>query len=112
MKSDSVNEEQIKEGAPFAALSYILFLWVFSFIWRKNNKFALYHAKQGLALFILEIAYWILSLVPFLGNIFRWFYPLSFLIFVGISFYGIYGALTAKFIKIPFITNFAQKLVL
>ena len=104
-----ISEEEIREGAGFAALSYIFFLWILVFLFKKDNKFAHYHAKQGLVLFIIEIAV-VASLffLPFLGIL---IYYLGMPVFVLCSLYGIYSSLTGKLSKIPGVSNVASKLV-
>ena len=37
-----LTDKEIKEGAPFAALSYVFFLWIFTFIFKKEK----YHAYE------------------------------------------------------------------
>lgn len=44
-----------KTGKIFAALSYFSFLFVLPYFFRKDDKFAAFHAKQGMTLFIAGI---------------------------------------------------------
>jgi len=62
-----------------AFLTYLLLIigWLFVFIFRRNDKFAMYHTKQSVILVIAAIvvplawatAGWIISWIPFIGFI-------------------------------------------
>jgi len=109
MEELKLEEQEIKEGAPFAAISYVLFLWLITFILKKDNKFAHYHAKQGLVIFIGEVIFFFFSLVPIIGFL---FYIIGLIIFLGVSLYGIYTSLTGRLCRIPIVTDIASKLVI
>jgi fumarate reductase subunit D len=108
MEEIKLTEEEIKDGAPFAALSYVFFLWILTFIWKKDNRFAHFHAKQGIAVFIGEIVCGVLSLVPLLGKV---FYAIGLVIFLFVSLYGIYYSLTGRMIRIPIISSISDKFI-
>jgi uncharacterized membrane protein len=105
---DEMTVEEVKEGAPFAALSYVFFLWILTFMFSKGNRFAHFHAKQGIAIFIGEIAFGVLSLLPLIGKL---FYVVGLVLFLSMSLYGIYSALTGKMVRMPFISSIADKFV-
>ncbi|MBI5144164.1 MAG: zinc ribbon domain-containing protein, partial [Candidatus Omnitrophica bacterium] len=48
------NDKEVLEGKPFAILSYLWILCLVPLILKKENRFAMFHAKQGLVLFIGE----------------------------------------------------------
>jgi len=102
------SEEEIREGAAMAAISYVSFLWLIAFILKKDNKFTHYHARQGLVIFILEILCFFFLTIPLLGIL---FYKIGCIILVIFSLYGVYSSLTGKLCKIPLVTNIASKLV-
>lgn len=104
-----IPEQEIKEGVPFAALSYVLFLWILGFILKKENRFLHYHAKQGLVLFIIETVFTILVLLGLVGSILK---IIGVLLFLAISLYGVYSALTGRVCKIPFVSRVAAKLII
>lgn len=108
LKQEHLDEREIREGAPFAAVSYILFLWLLAFILKKDNKFSHYHARQGLVLFIGEI---ISLFLPALGIIGYFLFKLSWLLFLIFSLYGVYSSLTGKLCRIPVVTKVASKLI-
>ncbi|MCP4651998.1 MAG: hypothetical protein GY858_01260 [Candidatus Omnitrophica bacterium] len=103
------SQEEIKEGAPFAALSYVFFLWIFAFTYKKNNNFALFHARQGLVLFFLKLFCLVAPVLPFIS---RGLSNVAMLVLVAASFYGVYNALTGKSKQIPLVTKIAAKLVI
>lgn len=102
-------EKQIQEGKFFAIISYIIFLCVVSLILKKDNKFTLYHAKQGLVLFVFEVVACILTIIPILGFIVRVVGIVGFSI---ISLWGILQALMGGYCRIPVISKIADKIVL
>jgi uncharacterized membrane protein len=109
MEDLKLTEEEIKDGAPFAALSYVFFLWILSFILKKENRFAHFHAKQGVAIFIGEVVFGVLALLPLIGKV---FYVIGLLLFLCLSLYGIYYALTGKTVRMPVVSNIADKFVI
>lgn len=59
---DSTNKftkKDIEDGKTMAILSYIIPL--IPFFTEKNNKYVVYHAKQGMNLFVISIAYAIIN---------------------------------------------------
>ena len=57
----------------FAILSYISVLSLIPFFFRRNDEYAMYHARQGLVLLIYSAAADLLSNIPFIGWIFTVF---------------------------------------
>lgn len=102
-------DKEILEGKMFAVIGYISILCVLTLILKKENKFALFHGKQGLVLFLGEIACWVVAIIPFLGWIIS---SLLTLVFILVSLYGILQALEGKYTKIPIVSDFADKIVL
>ena len=47
-------KEDIEENKTMAILAYII--WLIPFLGAKDSKYAMYHAKQGLVLFIVAVA--------------------------------------------------------
>jgi len=102
-------EKEIQEGKFFAVISYISFLCVIALILKKHNRFALYHAKQGLVIFVFEVVAFILSIIPLLGWLIR---IAGFLIFSIASLWGILRAFSGNDARIPVVTNIAHKISL
>ena len=101
--------EEVKEGKFFAVISYISFFCIISLLLKKDNKFALYHAKLGLVLFVFEVAAFLLSIIPFLGGLLRILGPL---IFGLVSIWGILQALQGKCPRLPVVSDIADNIVL
>jgi len=109
MQELKLSEDEIKQGAPLAAISYIFFLWLIAFILKGDNQFTHYHARQGLVIFIGEAICFFIFLIPLVGFL---LYKIIFLIFFIVSLYGIYSSLTGRLCRIPLITGIASKLVI
>ena len=75
---------------------------------KKNNKFAMYHAKQSLVLFIVYIIGWIiLAFVPVLG----WaLMPVWWILMLIMTIIGIINSLTGKEKPLPLIGKYAKKI--
>lgn len=53
--SELFEKKDIEAGKTMGILSYIGFLVLIPYFAEKNNKYVIYHAKQGLNLFVCEI---------------------------------------------------------
>ena len=100
-------DNETKEGKIYALMGYLSILCLIPLTLKKDNKFALYHAKQGLVLFIAELALIIIGILPFVG----WLISMlgSFLCAL-ISIYGLIEALMGIYVKLPFISYIASKI--
>ncbi len=103
------DNREIQEGKFFAVISYISFLCILTLLLKKENKFALYHAKQGLVIFVFEVAGLILSAIPILGWLIT---GLGAAIFTLLALWGVLQALMGKYNRFPLISNIADKIVL
>lgn len=104
------NEERtIEEGKFFAVISYISFLCVVSLLLKRDNKFALFHAKQGLVLFVVEVITFIFSIIPVLGWLLG---AAGVVLFILISLWGIAQALLGNYNRLPLLSDIADKIVL
>ena len=89
-----------------AILSYLGILFLVPLLTRKDNAFAQFHAKQGLVLFIAEVATMMIAWIPFLG----WFVGMiCWIIWVILSIIGIVNVLNGKQVPLPIIGKFAQR---
>lgn len=65
--------QKIDDKKIFSILSYISILCLIPLLTKKDDPFIFFHAKQGLVLFIAEIAWYIINRIIagiFLGNIY------------------------------------------
>ena len=91
----------------FAIISYISFFCILTLILKKESKFDLYHAKQGLVIFVFEVVAFILSIIPLLGWLIRIF---GLIVFTLASLWGILQVLSNKYGRIPLISEIADKI--
>ena len=104
------SSKELEEGKVFAFLG--VFLTIIGFIIvllaKKDNKYALYYAKQGLVLFIAWVIIAILgSIIPIIG----WFIilPIGYLLMFILWIIGIVYSLSGEEKPIPLIGQFADK---
>ncbi len=104
---EEADQKDVREGRFFAVISYISFFCVVSLILKKENKFAVYHAKQGLVLFVFEVVAFILSMIPLLGWLIRVF---GLLLFLLLSLWGVVNSLNGNYSRIPLISRIADNI--
>ncbi len=109
-----MNNEEIKdvdkvvqEGKLFAVFSYISILCFVPLFLKKDNRFAYFHAKQGLVVFIGEVLAAIFSKVPFFGPLIQW---VSIATFSLVSIIGIIQVLMGQYWKMPYVYPIAEKI--
>jgi len=103
----TAGEKEVKDGKIFAVISYWLFLCILPFIMKKDNAFAVFHAKQGLILFLFFVAAFIGGNLPFLGY-FIW--RACALAYSVIALWGSVQALMGNYSRIPVVFGIAQKI--
>ena len=89
-----------------AILSYIGILFLVPLLVCKDNAFAQFHAKQGLVLFIAEVATMFIAWIPILGWIAGF---VCYIMWVVLSIVGILNVLGGKQTPLPVIGGFAKK---
>lgn len=110
MNQPQVQDElEIKDGKIFAVLAYLSILCIIPLILKKENRFALFHGRQGLVLFIAEVTAFILGVLPIIGPVI--FQSATFL-FGAVSVWCIIQVLRGGYLKIPLVSNIAEKIVL
>ena len=87
-KDASSTDPQILEGKVFAILSYLSILCIIPLVLKKDNAFVLKHGKQGLILFLGEVAIFIIHII--LG---LWILRLGMFVLGVLSFVGLIAAL-------------------
>ena len=93
--------KDIQENKALAAISYIWILFFIPMFAKKDSQFAQFHARQGLALFVLSIVIYFASMIPFLGwFVISWFGSLILLVFF---IMGLINALSGKCAELPWI---------
>jgi uncharacterized membrane protein len=100
-------DKEIEEGKIFAIAAYWAFLCILPFILKKDNKFAVYHGKQGLVLFIFLAGGFLFNIIPFLGQI---IWRLVVFAYIALSLLGTLQALKGTCGHLPVISNLAKKI--
>lgn len=95
------DQKDIEDNKIFAVLAYIGILVLVPFLAKKDSKFAMFHAKQGLVLLIGWVIGWLLSFV-FIGFILD-------IVLIVFSIWGIVNAATGKYTKLPLVGDLAEK---
>ncbi len=93
-------DPEIVKGKFFAAIGYISFLCFVPLLLKRDNKFAQFHGRQALILFILEVAAAMLVIVPVVGEVVFRFACLVFSIF---SLAGLVKVLMNEYWEMPII---------
>lgn len=99
--------KDVTEGKIFAVLAYLSILCIIPLLFKKDNTFVLKHGKQGLILFVGEVAVFILHIL--LG---QWILKLGFFVLGVMSFIGIIASLRGRYIELPFVSGLADKITL
>ncbi len=117
-------DKVVEEGMIWGIIAYLWILFLVPLLAKKDNKFALYHAKQGLMLFIcwaviLAISAVILAIsfaigwVPILGWIVTalgWIFLLVlFMLFIIGIIIGIVNSASGKYAPLPVVGHYAEK---
>ena len=109
VKSEPGFDPEVQEGKFFAAVGYLSVLCFVPLLLKKGNRFAQFHGKQALVLFILEVAASILKAVPALGDI---VFTLAFVVLGILSLVGIVKVLMGEYWQMPVIHEVASKISL
>ncbi len=88
-----------------AILSYLGILFLIPMLAAKKSDFAQYHAKQGLILFIAEIATMLIAWIPFIGWLIGF---IAWIIWFILSITGIINVVNGKKKPLPVIGGLAQ----
>lgn len=102
------SDKIIEEGRFFAVISYISFLCIVSLVLKQHNKFAQYHGKMGLVIFVFEAVVFLLSIISFLA----WLKIAGIVIFTIVSLWGISQALLGKYYRLPILSDIADKVII
>ena len=101
-KTISITSENV-----YAILAYLWVLCLIPVLMKKDDEFVKFHAKQGLMLFIIEVGFGIIGIVPLLGPL---VYLLGMLACGIVSIIGIVQVLMGNKWRIPVIADWAEKI--
>lgn len=100
--SHEETQKDIEANKNVAALSYAWILFLVPLLTKRHSKFAQFHAKQGLVLFVIELAASLLYIFPVFGQ-------LLMLAIIVVSVMGIVKTLNGEWWKIPYIYGWSKK---
>ncbi len=89
-----------------AILSYIGILFLIPLLAAKDSPFAQFHAKQGLVLFIAEIATMLIAWIPIIGWLIGF---IAWIIWLVLGIIGIINVVSGNQKPLPIIGGFAKK---
>ena len=101
--SNENTRKDVEENKTVAALSYAWILCLVPLLGKRKSKFAQFHAKQGLVLFIIELGASLVMWFPVFGQLLM----LALLI---VSVLGIIKALNGEWWKIPYLYDWSKKI--
>lgn len=93
----------VEKNKGMAILAYIIFF--IPLLAAKESKYAMYHANQGLILFLAAVVCNVVgAIIPFIG----WFLilPIAYLAIIVLAIIGIINAAQGKMKPLPLIGNF------
>ncbi|MCD4760431.1 hypothetical protein K8R42_00865 [bacterium] len=93
------DKKDIEDNKVIAAIGYVGVLCFVPLLLKKDSKFSQFHGKQGLMLFLLEIA----GFIPVIG----W---ALFIAAVILAIFGIRATLDGKYWELPILGQYAKKL--
>ena len=94
--------KDIENNKVLAALAYVGILCFIPLLLKRRSKFAQFHAKQGLFLFIVEV----IAMLPFLV----WIGWIAMVVAILYSILGVINAMDGKYWKMPYLYKYATKL--
>lgn len=107
-------DKTIEEGKIWAFFAYWGLLFLLPLLGKKDNKFAVFHGKQGMVLCIAIIAiiivFTILSLIPYVGVLFMIIEWLAVVVMGVFAIIGMINAITGKYWKMPILGDIAEKI--
>ena len=102
-------DQTVEEGKIWAFIGYWGILFLVPLLGKKDNKFALFHGKQGMVLFIFwVVVVWILGFIPIIG----WFIlrPIGGLLALVLAIIGMVKSLQGEYWKMPVLGDVAEKI--
>lgn len=106
--SPKADIKEIEEGKVFAVISYLWILCIVALLVKKENKFAYFHARQGLVLFLIGVINVAVSMalpvISWLVTI-----PLSVALLI-CAIFGIVQSLMGNYARIPLVAELAEKI--
>ncbi len=96
-------DKDIEENKIIAAIAYLGVLCLVPLLLKRNSKFAQFHGKQGLVLFIVDIVLMFFAWIPLFGQ-------LLMLLLMVVSIIGVVKTANGEWWKIPYLYEWSKKL--
>lgn len=103
------DQGDIEKNKGMAVLGYIGILCLIPLLAAKESKFAQFHAKQGLVLFLFEILVGILYAIPGVNVVMFFIGWILYILILILAIMGIVNALQGKYWKMPVFGGLAEK---
>lgn len=96
-------KSKFNDNKIFGALSYLWILFLIPLIFKHDNEFVQFHAKQGMVLFVCWLVGWLFFGLPLVG-------ALLFITIIILSAIGIISALQGRYWEMPVLGRYARKI--
>ncbi len=100
-------EQESLSTRSWAAISYLWFLCFIPLFLKRDDQFVLFHARQGLMLFVAWLFFLVLHIFPVIGHIVGFVGNVAVLV---LSFLGVYHAMTGEYWSMPLLGKSAAEL--
>lgn len=104
---EETTEDTNSESTLYAVLAYLWILCLVPILLKKNDEFVMFHARQGLMIFIVVIGVGIFSIIPAIGPV---IYLLGMLACGLVSLFGIVQVLMGNRWEVPILGEWSKKL--
>ena|ERR1051325_11547587 len=96
-------DKDVEDNKVMAALSYLGILFLVPLLAAKNSKFAQFHAKQGMVMFVVDVVVSMVVWVPIVGQLLG----LALLV---VNVYAMYQAFQGNWWELPYLGQYAKKI--
>lgn len=103
---DEPKQAEVLDGKIFAVMAYVWGLCILPLIFKKDNAFVLSHSKQGLVIFVSVVGVFVLSIL------FDWILRPGLFVLGIFSFLGMIESLRGRSMRLPLISDVADKITL
>jgi len=103
-----LSSQEIKKGKCVAAVGYISLFCFIPLVFAKRNRFAYFHAKQGLILFIGECIFYVSRFIPVIGEL---VFSFGIVFCIILSVVGIVQACFSRLWEMPVVFEIAENIL-
>jgi len=101
--NNNIPDRDIEDNRVLSAIGYVWILCLAPLFLKRNSRYAQFHAKQGLVLFVAETFVWLIFWIPLIGWV-------LYAYVVVMAILGIMNALQGKYWEIPFLGKYARRI--